>query len=111
MRACSSPGRRSRRRCSGSRTCSTPMRFAELDAVTVDGFGTLLQLVDPVAPLRDALAAHDVERSPDEVRAAFVVEGRHYRARSHRGCDAPSLRALRLECVGVFLDALEAELA
>src|SRR5689334_21019553 len=87
------------------------MRFADLDAVTVDGFGTLVQLVDPVPPLIRALAAHDYERSADEVRPAFLMEGRHYRARSHRGRDAPSLRALRLECVDVFLDALDAPLA
>src|SRR5437660_1171231 len=60
------------------------MRFAELGAVTVDGFGTLVQLVDPAPPLREALAAHGVARSPDEVRSAFATEGRHYRARTRR---------------------------
>lgn len=86
------------------------MRFAELDAVTIDGYGTLLTLDNPVAELRAALGRHGVERGTGEVAAAFAAEAAHYRPRSLLGRDGESLVALRLECAGVFLEALGAEL-
>ena len=82
------------------------MRFAELDAVTVDGYGTLLRLIDPVPALRRALAGHGVERTDGAVRAAFAAEVAHYRPRAHTGRDPGNLAALRRECVGVFLHAV-----
>jgi HAD superfamily hydrolase (TIGR01509 family) len=82
------------------------MRFAELDAVTVDGFGTLLRLTDPVPSLRAALAERGVERSAEEVESAFRVEAAHYRPHAHLARDAESLAAFRRECVGVFLAEL-----
>ncbi len=82
------------------------MRFADLDAVTVDGYGTLLHLDDPVPPLTSALAAHGVERDADAVRNAFAREVAHYKSRAHTGRDAASLAALRRECVAVFLGRL-----
>jgi putative hydrolase of the HAD superfamily len=82
------------------------MRFAELDAVTVDGYGTLLQLTDPVPALRAALAECDVERSDEEVAHAFGAEVAHYRPRAHEGRDPASLAALRRDCVDVFLRGL-----
>ena len=84
------------------------MRFADLDAVTIDGFGTLLTLADPVPRLQEALRAQGVERARDDVAAAFAREGSYYRAQSHRGRNPESLAALRLECVTVFLDPLQA---
>jgi FMN phosphatase YigB (HAD superfamily) len=86
------------------------MHFAEVDAVTVDGYGTLLTLVGPVPALRRALARHGVDRSEEEVAAAFASEAAHYRPRAHLGRDKPSLAALRLECTGVFLGAVGAPL-
>lgn len=86
------------------------MRFASLDALTIDAYGTLVRLADPTPALRAALAAAGVERTPDEVAAAFAEEVRHYRPRSLRGRDEESLSALRTECVGVFLRAARAEL-
>jgi putative hydrolase of the HAD superfamily len=86
------------------------MRFAELDAVTVDGFGTLVGLVDPVAPLDRALRARGVERSPEDVRRAFVAEVAYYRPRATTGRDPESLAALRLECARVFLEAADVDL-
>ena len=80
------------------------MRFADIDAVTVDAYGTLLTLADPLPALQAALAARGVERSRHEVRASFLAEVSHYKPRSLRGADAAGLAALRLECVGVFLD-------
>jgi putative hydrolase of the HAD superfamily len=82
------------------------MRFADLDAVTVDGYGTILQLDDPVPPLVDALAAHGVERDRGAVANAFAREVAHYKPRAHTGRDAASLAVLREECVAVFLRAL-----
>jgi putative hydrolase of the HAD superfamily len=86
------------------------MRFAELDAVTIDGFGTLLQLVDPVPALAAALFRHGVSAEANLVAAAFRAEGGYYRPRSHEGRDEESLARLRRECAGVFLEAAGAPL-
>lgn len=86
------------------------MRFAELDAVTIDGFGTLVELVDPVPALCEALAARGVDCDSARVASAFKVEGRYYRERSLRGRDAVSLAELRRECTDVFLREVEAAL-
>jgi putative hydrolase of the HAD superfamily len=80
-----------------------------LEAVTIDAFGTLVELVDPVEPLRAALAAEEVERSPDRVAAAFAAEVAYYRPHAHEGRDAVSLARLRRDCAGVFLAALDAD--
>ena len=88
----------------------TRMHFAELEAVTVDGYGTLLHLVDPVPALSSALSKHGVERSPEEVSAAFAAEVAHYRPNAVRGRDEESLAELRRECVGIFLEAAGAGL-
>jgi putative hydrolase of the HAD superfamily len=82
------------------------MRFPELDAVTVDGYGTLLQLTDPVPALQAALAERDVDRPDADVARAFRAEVAHYRPRAVAGRDAASLAALRRECVAVFLSDL-----
>jgi HAD superfamily hydrolase (TIGR01509 family) len=87
------------------------MRFAEIDAVTLDAFGTLVGLADPVPALREALRNQGIEREPDAVAEAFAAEGAYYRPRSLEGRDEESLARLRRECVAVFLEALEAELA
>lgn len=86
------------------------MRFADLEAVTVDGFGTLLELESPVPGLVDELAARGVERSPPKVAEAFAAEAAHYRPRAHLAGDTTKLEELRLECVRVFLDFLAAPL-
>ena len=86
------------------------MPFAELEAVTVDGFGTLLRLDDPAPALTAALAARGVRRPQHEVAAAFAVEASYYRPRAHLGRDEASLARLRRDCVAVFLDALDAGL-
>jgi HAD superfamily hydrolase (TIGR01509 family) len=86
------------------------MRFAELDAVTVDGFGTLVQLVDPVPELGRALRDRSIERAPELVRQAFTTEAAYYRPHAVGGHDPDSLAALRLECTRVFLEAADATL-
>jgi putative hydrolase of the HAD superfamily len=87
------------------------MRFAEIDAVTLDAFGTLVGLTDPVPALRAALRERGIERGQGAVAKAFAAEGAYYRPRSLEGRDEKSLARLRRECVAVFLDALEADLA
>jgi putative hydrolase of the HAD superfamily len=83
------------------------MRFAELDAVTVDGYGTVLRLIDPVPALRAALAERGVDRSRGEVARAFRAEVSYYRPRAHEGRDPVSLATLRHDCVDVFLRDLD----
>jgi putative hydrolase of the HAD superfamily len=85
------------------------MRFAELDAVTVDGFGTLVRLVDPVPALGRALRELGIERAAQVVRDAFAAEVAYYRPEALSGRDAESLATLRLECTRVFLESAGAE--
>jgi len=98
------------RHSSGAPGSSAPMRPAGLAAVTVDGYGTLLELEGPLDRLRAALESRGVHRSPEDVRAAFSAEVRYYRPRSHFGRDAETLAALRVACARVFLDHLAADL-
>jgi putative hydrolase of the HAD superfamily len=81
-----------------------------LDAVTVDAYGTLVELVDPVPALQAALAERGLERDADQVKAAFRAEVAYYRPRSLEGRDAESLAALRRDCAGVFLREAGADL-
>lgn len=82
----------------------------ELEAVTIDAYGTLVTLRDPIPALRAALAALGVERSSGDVQRAFETEVVFYVARSHEGRDEAALALLRRDCANVFLEALEAEL-
>ena len=82
----------------------------ELEAVTIDAYGTLVTLRDPVPALRAALAGRGVERSSGDVQRAFEAEVEFYVARSHEGRDEASLALLRCDCAGVFLEALGAKL-
>jgi putative hydrolase of the HAD superfamily len=86
------------------------MRFAELDAVTVDGFGTLVRLVDPVPELARSLRERGAECVPQLVRDAFAAEVAYYRPHAVSGRDRESLVALRLDCTRVFLEAAGAAL-
>ena len=86
------------------------MRFAELDAVTVDGYGTLLELVDTVPSLVRSLAERGLERSPELVREAFAAEVAYYRPEAVRGRDPEALATLRRDCTGIFLHAADAGL-
>jgi HAD superfamily hydrolase (TIGR01509 family) len=86
------------------------MRFAELDAVTVDGYGTLVRLLDPIPSLARSLAERGIDRDSERVRAAFLAEVAYYRPEAVRGRGPDSLARLRCDCTGVFLDAAGAEL-
>ncbi|HEX3266385.1 MAG TPA: HAD-IA family hydrolase [Gaiellaceae bacterium] len=87
------------------------MRFAELDAVTLDAHGTLVELANPVPELDRCLRERRIKRGGQEIARAFATEVDYYREHAHEGRDAETLARLRLECTGVFLGALEAELA
>ena len=83
---------------------------AELDAVTIDAYGTLVMLVDPVPELAAALSARDVTRERDVVAAGFRAEVTHYTTHSAEGHDEAGLAQLQRDCARVFLDAVDAEL-
>jgi HAD superfamily hydrolase (TIGR01509 family) len=82
------------------------MRFAELDCITVDAFGTIVSLEDPVPELDRRLRAHGIERPAEKIELALLEEISYYRRHSLTGRDEDSLARLRLDCCGVFLDAL-----
>jgi len=81
--------------------------FAEIDAVTIDAYGTLLELRDPVASLARLIPGHD----RDAIERAFQAEAQHYIAHSHHGRDPDSLARLYAECAGVFNETLGSSLA
>jgi putative hydrolase of the HAD superfamily len=85
--------------------------LTDLDAVTVDAFGTLIELIDPTTALQNALRERAVERSREEVEAAFQAEVEYYVPRSHEGRDEATLALLRRDCAAVFLRAAHADLA
>ena len=82
----------------------------KLKAVTIDAYGTLVTLRDPVPALRAALADREIDRSAEEVRRAFELEVAFYLAHSHEGCDSAALALLRRDCTRVFLEAASVEL-
>jgi HAD superfamily hydrolase (TIGR01509 family) len=86
------------------------MKAADLDAVTLDAHGTLVTLADPVAALTIALSERGVERTPEAVLAGFQAEVAHYAPRASEGHDQESLARLQRECVGVFLEEVDAGL-
>jgi putative hydrolase of the HAD superfamily len=87
------------------------MRSASsLDAITIDGFGTLVELDEPVERLRHALAQRGVERPAGSVASAFAAEVEYYLAHSVTAADPESLARLRRECASIFLEAAGAEL-
>ena len=83
---------------------------AEIDAVTIDAFGTLVELENPVARLRAALAERGVHRDERSVAAAFASEVEYYLIHKGEGRDAATLVDLRERCAGVFLAGVAPEL-
>jgi putative hydrolase of the HAD superfamily len=81
-----------------------------VDVVTVDAFGTLVELLEPYGRLREALADRGVERTRDAIAAAFAAEAAYYLPHSHEGRDADSLARLRRDCAALFLTELGAGL-
>jgi len=85
-------------------------RGAELDGITIDAFGTLVGLENPVGRLRAALAERNVDRDEKSVTAAFAAEVEYYLVHKGEGCDAASLADLRRRCSGVFLEGVAPDL-
>lgn len=86
-------------------------RLADLDAVTFDANGTLVELVDPVPKLERILREHGIERPREAIRRAFAAEGRVYAGRAAAAHDPDTFAALQRDCAGVFLAEAGAELA
>jgi FMN phosphatase YigB (HAD superfamily) len=86
------------------------MKASELDGVTLDAYGTLVTLIDPVPALTAALAERDVPRDHETVVHGFRTEVAHYTQHSAEGHDEPGLATLQRDCAQVFLDAVGAEL-
>jgi putative hydrolase of the HAD superfamily len=81
-----------------------------VEAVTIDAYGTLVTLRDPVPSLQEALAARGFDVGRADVAAAFRAEVAYYRPRSHQGRDDATLALLRRDCARVFLKAAGADL-
>jgi putative hydrolase of the HAD superfamily len=82
-----------------------------VEAVTIDAYGTLVTLRDPVPSLRKALAARGADRSLADVQRAFHAEVAYYVPRSHEGRDEAALALLRRDCARLFLEAAGADIA
>jgi HAD superfamily hydrolase (TIGR01493 family) len=82
------------------------VNLAEIDAVTIDGFGTMLDLDDPVPKLSALLPAYE----PAEIERAFRVEVDYYSAHSHAARDEETLAELRAGCTDAFNQALGSSL-
>ncbi len=86
-------------------------RLSGVEAVTIDAFGTLVELADPVPAFRELLRTRGVERSHEEVARAFTAEVAYYRVHAVEGRGDERLAALRRDCAAVFLDAAGAGLS
>lgn len=82
----------------------------ELEAVTVDAYGTLVELDAPVRRLREALALRGVERDDAAVAEAFAAEVAYYSKHRLDGGDPDGLADLRARCARVFVEASGCEL-
>lgn len=76
---------------------------AALDAVTLDAYGTLLQLRDPVGHLDRELRARGVELAREAVERGFRGEVECYLGGRLSARDGPSLAELRVRCAQAFL--------
>jgi HAD superfamily hydrolase (TIGR01509 family) len=86
------------------------MHFAELDAVTVDGYGTLVRLRDPIPLFQGRLQERGVSCDADAIRAGFEAEVAYYRPNALLGRDPQTLAELRLECTRIFLEGADVQL-
>lgn len=77
-----------------------------IDAVTIDGYGTMLTLVDPIEKLRALLPGHSAEA----IRRGFRAEADFYLAHSHEARDQATLEELHERCTAAFNEAADATL-
>jgi phosphoglycolate phosphatase len=83
-------------------TAGQRLELAEFDAVTLDAYGTLLELDDPVGALHELVP----EFGRAEIEQAFREEAAYYTAHAHEGRDLGALAKLRTDCTDVFNAAL-----
>jgi HAD superfamily hydrolase (TIGR01509 family) len=83
---------------------------ADLDAVTLDAYGTLVELRDPIPELSRALAEREQPLSEEQIRTGFHAEVAYYRQHSASGHDEAGLKRLQRDCAEVFLNAAGANL-
>lgn len=85
---------------------STPT-LADLDAVTFDAMGTLIQLREPGPLLRAALVArYGIEAPSERCAAAMHAEISHYVLHAAQARTPSDAARLRLECAAVVAEAL-----
>jgi FMN phosphatase YigB (HAD superfamily) len=83
------------------------VKAASLDAVTIDAYGTLLTVVDPVASLERLLPTHD----PAAIENAFRIEAAYYQEHASEGRSSHDLTILQERSVAVFNDTLGSALS
>jgi HAD superfamily hydrolase (TIGR01509 family) len=88
----------------------TATGLAALDAVTIDGYGTLLTIHDPIGHLDRELRARGVALPRSAIERGFSAEGEYYREAKIAARDEESLATLRAECARVLLDTAGADL-
>jgi putative hydrolase of the HAD superfamily len=82
----------------------------EVEAVLLDGLGTLLALEPPWPVLVERLREdHGLDLEPGDAERAFRAEIAYYRAHHHEGRDAQTLADLRGRCAEVLRARLPAE--
>jgi HAD superfamily hydrolase (TIGR01509 family) len=84
--------------------------FADFDAVTIDGYGTLLELDDPLGHLDGELRARGVEVSRQDLARGFEAEVAYYLEHSGEAADAAGLERLYAGCAAAFVAELELDL-
>jgi putative hydrolase of the HAD superfamily len=86
------------------------MALENIDAVLLDGLGTLVALEPPWPALVERLReAHGVELSLSDAERAFRAEIAYYRAHHHEGSDPGALKDLRRRCAEVLCAHLPAQ--
>jgi putative hydrolase of the HAD superfamily len=88
----------------------TATGLAALDAVTIDGYGTLLTIHDPIGHLDRELRARGVALPRDAIEGGFSAEADYYMQAKLAAKDADGLAALRVDCARVLLEAAGADL-
>jgi putative hydrolase of the HAD superfamily len=88
----------------------TATGLAALDAVTIDGYGTLLTIHDPIGHLDRELRARGVALPRSAIERGFSAEGEYYMQAKLAAKDADGLAALRVDCARVLLEAAGADL-
>jgi HAD superfamily hydrolase (TIGR01509 family) len=83
------------------------VKAASLDAVTIDAYGTLLTVVDPLPSLEKLLPTHD----PASIENAFRTEAAYYHEHAGEGRTAHELTLLHERSVAVFNDTLGSTLS